>query len=108
MEKVKASKEIENQLAILYPRFGLLLNEWTIAASNCTTVMRNRAQGGDVSDSDSDVAQCDTDALKRTHMQFVNSVASTAEPEAVRDFNMTQTSTRLALSEMEHTCGSSP
>jgi clan AA aspartic protease (TIGR02281 family) len=106
MEKVKASNEDENQLAILYPRFGLLRNEWINVASNCSTVMRNRAQGGDVTDSD--VAQCDTDALKRAHMEFVNSVASTAEPDAVRLFNMTQTSARLALSGMEQMCGSSP
>jgi clan AA aspartic protease (TIGR02281 family) len=106
MDKVKASQEIENELAILYPRFGLLRNEWISMAAHCSTVMRNRAQDGDVIDSDA--AQCDTDTLKRAHMEFVNSVASTAEPDAVRDFNMTQTSARLTLSKMEQTCGSSP
>lgn len=102
-EKIKASNGYENQLAILYPRFGLLWNEWINVASHCSTVMQSRAQGRDVTDSDA--AQCDVEALKRAHMEFVNSVASTAEPDAVRDFNMAQTAARLANAEMEQTCG---
>ena len=103
MDKVNASNEYVSQLAVLYPRFGLLWNEWMNVASHCSAVMRNKAQGGDLTESDA--AQCGTDALKRAHLEFINSVASTAEPDAVRDFNMAQTAARLANSEMEQTCG---
>jgi clan AA aspartic protease (TIGR02281 family) len=103
-ETLIASGDYNNQLAILYPRFGLLWNEWINVASRCTTVIRSRTQGRDVADSDA--AQCDVEALERAHMEFVNRVASTAEPDAVRDFNMAQTLARRAISEQEQTCGS--
>jgi clan AA aspartic protease (TIGR02281 family) len=102
-DKMKAATDYENQLAIVYPRFGLLWNEWTNLTSHCTTVVLNAARGND--GTDADTAQCDSDSLKRAYANFVNSVASAAEPDAVQGFNLAQTIVRQANSEMGRTCG---
>ena len=99
-DKIKAATDYENHLAIVYPRFGLLWNEWTNLVSHC---VRNAGRNDDVTGADA--AQCDKDSLKRAHLDFVNSVASTAEPDAVQGLNMAQTVVRQASSGMEQTCG---
>jgi clan AA aspartic protease (TIGR02281 family) len=101
--KMKAANDYENQLSIQYPRFGLLWNEWMNVVSHCSAVMRSASRGDNVTAADA--AQCDNDAIKRAHLDFVNRVASSAEPDAVREFNMAQTASRLASSEIERTCG---
>jgi clan AA aspartic protease (TIGR02281 family) len=101
-ERIKASNDYDNLLGIQYPRFGLLWNEWMNLSSRCTTVIRTKTQGEDVTEADS--AQCDVQALKRAHQEFVNKVASTAEPDAVREFNFSQTAVLLGNTEMQQKC----
>jgi clan AA aspartic protease (TIGR02281 family) len=101
--RVKAAVDYDNQLAVLYPRFGLLWNEWMSRTARCTAALRKAAQAGHRADTD--VSECSNNAIYQAHADLVARVAATAEPEAVRLFNFTQTASRLATSEMEQTCG---
>jgi hypothetical protein len=102
-ERVHAVLQFDNQLAVMYPRFGLLWTEWMNQSSHCHSILKDRGDGGAVTDSDA--ALCDLDELKQAHADFVNRVASTAEPAAVRNFNMGQIAARLAESEGKEECG---
>ena len=95
--KGEATIRFDNQLAMLYPRFGLLWNEWANRVSTCSQLHGS-----------ADSARCGADALSRAHAEFVERVASTAEPDAVREFNTMQTLLRLATDKMTQTCGSPP
>jgi hypothetical protein len=102
-ERTKAVLDIYHQISLLYPRFGLLWTESINSGRHCSKVMRDRADGGAVTEADA--ALCDLDALKQADADFVNRVASTAEPAAVQIFNMGRIAVRLAQSESDQTCG---
>jgi len=95
--KAEATIRFDNQLALLYPRFGLLWNEWANRVSRCSQL--HIAAGR---------ARCGADALDRAYADFVERVASTAEPDAVREFSMMQNLLRLASEKMTQTCGNAP
>jgi len=97
MADALAKIKLDDQLAVLYPRFGLLWNEWKNLNSQCS--------GGN---GDADPAHCGAEALQRAHADFVERVAATAEPDAVRDFNLCQTSIHLLSEKMTQTCGKPP
>lgn len=102
--KIQAGMDYQNQLAIVYPRFGLLWNEWMHLVDHCGKVHRQEVQGGGVTESDS--RQCSSDAMKLAHRDFVNSVAASAEPQAVQGFNQAQLDYRQATSDRDRACGS--
>lgn len=103
-EKMQAANNYQEQLAIMYPRFGLLWKEWMDFSSRCATEKRKAALDHNVTEADA--AGCGNDAFERTHADFINRVVATAEPEAVRVFNLSEAATRVVLLEMKQTCGS--
>lgn len=101
--RIEKALKYDNQLAVLYPRFGLLWTQWINLVNRCSKGRQKDADNG--ADVDDDDPSCDNKALEQAHSDLINRVAATAEPDAIRAFSMTQMAIDLADSERKKTCG---
>jgi hypothetical protein len=99
--RVEASLKYEDQLAVLYPRFGVLWNQWKSLSSRCAATMR-------ASGSDSGTSGCDTESIQSARATLIDRVLAAAEPEAIRGFNLAENASQQANSEMDKKCGDLP